>query len=160
MWKWGVTLTTFVAVVAMTGAFVQPAVGAPPAPRTVSQPIDLNTATMDQLQQLPGVGEATAKKIIAGRPYTSVDDLTKAGVPKSTIDKFRDQVIVGPTAKHAKPASGTTVRQPPQPGMVWVNTQTGVYHKEGSRWYGKKHEGKFMTPEDAQKAGYREAKHE
>src|SRR6476661_904723 len=42
-------------------------------------------------------------------------------------------------------------------GMVWVNTNTKVYHKDG-QFYGKTKEGKFMTEADAQKAGYRAAK--
>ena len=41
--------------------------------------------------------------------------------------------------------------------MVWVNTATKVYHKEG-QYYGKTKLGKFMTEADAQKAGYRAAK--
>ena len=59
--------------------------------------IDLNTATQQELENLPGVGEATAKKIIAGRPYSKVSDLEKAGVPKSTIDKIKSQVTVSKT---------------------------------------------------------------
>ena len=44
--------------------------------------LDLNKASEEELaDNLPGVGPATAKKIVAGRPYTSVDDLAKAGVP-------------------------------------------------------------------------------
>ena len=39
-------------------------------------------------------------------------------------------------------------------GLVWVNTSTHVYHKEGSLYGATKH-GKFMTEEDAKKAGYR-----
>ena len=40
---------------------------------------------------------------------------------------------------------------------VWVNLNTGIYHK-GGRWYGKTKEGKFMTEDEAKKAGYRHAK--
>lgn len=42
--------------------------------------------------------------------------------------------------------------------MVWVNLNTGVYHREGDRWYGKTKKGKFMSEADAQKAGFRPAK--
>lgn len=42
-------------------------------------------------------------------------------------------------------------------GKVWVNTETGVYHK-GGKWYGATKQGKFMTEPDAVKAGYRSAK--
>jgi hypothetical protein len=42
-------------------------------------------------------------------------------------------------------------------GKVWVNTDTGVYHKSG-RWYGATKQGKFMTEQEATRAGYRAAK--
>jgi hypothetical protein len=41
-------------------------------------------------------------------------------------------------------------------GKVWVNTESGVYHKSG-RWYGKTKTGKFMTESEAKAAGYKEA---
>jgi DNA uptake protein ComE-like DNA-binding protein len=56
--------------------------------------LDLNRASEKDLEALPGVGPATAQKIIAGRPYTSIDDLARAGVPKSTIDKIASHVYV------------------------------------------------------------------
>ncbi len=40
---------------------------------------------------------------------------------------------------------------------VWVNLDTGVYHK-GGRWYGKTKNGKFMTEDDAKKSNYKAAK--
>jgi hypothetical protein len=40
-------------------------------------------------------------------------------------------------------------------GMVWVNTETKVFHREGSRYYGKTKQGKYMTEDEALKAGYR-----
>jgi hypothetical protein len=41
-------------------------------------------------------------------------------------------------------------------GKVWVNTESGVYHKSG-RWYGKTKQGKFMTEAEAKAAGYKAA---
>jgi outer membrane biosynthesis protein TonB len=42
-------------------------------------------------------------------------------------------------------------------GQVWVNTETGVYHREGSRFYGTTRKGKYMTEQDAKQAGYKPA---
>src|ERR1051325_9795025 len=66
--------------------------------------VDINSASQADLEKLPGVGEATAKKIIAGRPYQTVGDLAKAGVPKNTIQKITPMVTVGPAAPAAKAA--------------------------------------------------------
>jgi competence protein ComEA len=61
--------------------------------------LNLNTASQKELQKLKGVSPATAKKIIAGRPYHSVDELSKAGVPGKTIEAIKPFVTVGPVAK-------------------------------------------------------------
>jgi hypothetical protein len=52
-------------------------------------------------------------------------------------------------------SSALPILTPANNGMVWVNTETGTYHKSGSRWYGKTKQGKYMTEADAQKAGYK-----
>jgi hypothetical protein len=44
-------------------------------------------------------------------------------------------------------------------GKVWVNLDSGIYHKSG-RWYGKTKNGKFMTADEAKKAGFKTAKRE
>ena len=58
-------------------------------PYVIMSKMDLNTATAEQLQTLPGVAEGYAKKIVAGRPYKTVDDVKAAGVPAATLEKFR-----------------------------------------------------------------------
>ena len=49
------------------------------------------------------MGEATATKIVAGRPYGSVDDLAKAGVSKGTIEKLRSGAMVSGASAAARP---------------------------------------------------------
>jgi hypothetical protein len=64
-------------------------------------------------------------------------------------------------AKHkAKAFPSGTVAPGGGPGMVWVNTETHVYHKEGSKWYGKTKQGKYLSEQDAIKEGDHAAKGE
>jgi hypothetical protein len=51
-------------------------------------------------------------------------------------------------------ASDSQIAAAKSGGMVWVNTDSGVYHK-GGRWYGKTKTGKFMSEADAKAAGYK-----
>ena len=85
-------------LVAATLALILAAVTAAEAQAPKAAKIDLNTATQEELEKLPGVGEATAKKIVAGRPYKSTADLAKAGVPKNTIEKITPLVTASGAA--------------------------------------------------------------
>lgn len=75
--------------------------------------VDLNTATERRIAELPGVGEVNARKIIAGRPYSTLTDLAAAGVPQAVIDKISTLVTVG-SAQPAKDRDSILVAVPPK----------------------------------------------
>jgi len=87
----------------------------------------------------------------------------------SMVGQGAAQVPAAKTAEHASPTAKTKAAEPTSAptaqeiadakakGMVWVNTATKVYHTEGPS-YGATKKGKFMTEDDAKKAGFHAAK--
>ena len=71
----------------------KPATDTPKAPaKTV--PLDINTASVDELKAIRGIGDANAKKIIDGRPYKRRNELvTKKIIPQETFDKIKNQIV-------------------------------------------------------------------
>jgi competence protein ComEA len=100
--RWIVILVVALGILGtgVTGAFAKEAKGL----------VDLNSASQKDLEGLKGVGAATAKKIIANRPYKSVDELSKAGLSGRKIGALKPFVTVGPAAAapkaETKPAKG------------------------------------------------------
>ena len=57
--------------------------------------LDLNTASLEELRMVPGINEATAKKIVESRPYARTDELiTKKVLSKTAYDSIKDHVAV------------------------------------------------------------------
>jgi competence protein ComEA len=84
--------------VAVALLFASPGVSwakeAPAKAAQKKQKLDVNTASEADLKELPGIGDAYAKKIVDGRPYKAKDELwEKKIIPKPTYAKIKDRII-------------------------------------------------------------------
>jgi competence protein ComEA len=85
------------------------------------KPVNINTATSEELQQVPGIGPATAEKILQMRKsyglFKSVDDLLSIrGIGKKRLDKMRKYLTVGkPAAASKTPPPKTQSKEPATP---------------------------------------------
>ncbi|MGA8142592.1 MAG: helix-hairpin-helix domain-containing protein [Candidatus Acidiferrales bacterium] len=103
----GLISITTAALLLFAGLTLAAAQKKPPA-----TPIDLNTATITQLEKLPGVGPSTAKSIIEFRnrsgPFQRVEDLLAIrGISKARLEKLRPYVTVSPSAGKQQPSGST-----------------------------------------------------
>jgi DNA uptake protein ComE-like DNA-binding protein len=95
-------LTYFLAVLAITTGLLvaqqppsQSGKGKPQTSTTkTADPVDINSASAEDLDKLPGIGKAYSAKIVANRPYKRKDELVnKKILPASVYAKIKDRII-------------------------------------------------------------------
>lgn len=114
----------------------------------------------------------------ATAPLVRAADTTPTPTPEASASPKKKHSKKSTTAANATPApspaasavpakAAKTVPTPQETqapgggaGQVWVNTETHVYHKEGSKWYGKTKHGKYLSEQEAIKEGDKAAKNE
>ena len=110
----------------------------------------------------PARGQETKSQLTAAVPDQEKDKEKnkeqKAKEPGAAEAKSSAQGGKATGTATSSTAASRPAQTPPAKGMVWVNLDSGIYHKEGSRWYGQTKSGKFMTEADAKKAGYKPSK--
>jgi competence protein ComEA len=79
--------------------------------------IDLNSATDEELRELPGVGEAYSHRIIEGRPYRTFADLSKAGLPAATVARLEPMAVINPLPAAVDVNHATTQQLQTLPGI-------------------------------------------
>lgn len=83
------------------------------AKKAPDSPVNVNTATQEQIESLPGVGKRLAAKIVANRPYASPSDLSKAGLSQKNIEKIAPMLTFEGAGSAAAPSTGAAPSQAP-----------------------------------------------
>lgn len=116
-----------------------PGVSLPASPRPQASQSGDRTNAADSAKTKKSSNDASGKSSTTNTTQKS----NASAQPGDTVNK-----LATPVAAQQSPSANTS-------GMVWVNTESGVYHQPGSRYYGKTKQGKYMSEADAIKAGYR-----
>ncbi len=97
-----------------------------------------------------------AGKAVRSRRMKTTEPGTPTSGSASRAQSGESNPIVPPPVRNA---SSREVSSAKATGKVWVNTDSGIYHK-GGQWYGATKQGRFMTEQEAVRAGYKPAKNE
>jgi comEA protein len=114
---------TFLRMLLLLAAFGALTMSLPAKKKPPAAPINLNTASSEELQQVPGIGPVTAEKILQMRKsygaFKSVDDLSAIrGIGPKRLEKMRKYLTVGKATPTAKPANAPKPVAPPKPSTA------------------------------------------
>lgn len=116
---------------------------------------------------LPRLAVPTAEPVVIQSKVSSLPPLPSAvQSPSTNLPPSEPPVQVAQPQATPNLAQSFPVQGAPQPqsapvapagGMVWVNDESKIFHRSGSRWYGKTRDGHYLSESAALSAGYREA---
>ncbi|HZR06862.1 MAG TPA: hypothetical protein VFA61_13630 [Candidatus Udaeobacter sp.] len=125
---------------------------------------ETGTAASTATSPSPAASPAAGPKAKRTRKKAAAATSPSASPAKFSLGdlfKPKSSAAASPAAATAPVRSTESASNPPAPGgghgLVWVNTESHVYHREGSRFYGTTKKGKYMTEADAIKEGDRAA---
>jgi comEA protein len=110
-------------ILLLLAAFCALAASLPAKKKPPAAPVNLNTATSEELQLVPGIGPVTAEKILQMRKsygaFKSVDDLSAIrGIGPKRLEKMRKYLTVGKATSAAKPANVPKPAIPAKPSTT------------------------------------------
>ena len=141
------TMTWLAALCLLFSLFVPSALAKPQADTSTQQTTPPTTTKTTKKKSSKSKKDQAPSDQAAASAGTTDSSTTPTSTKKSSSHK---------TAS-AGSASVSEIAAAKAKGEVWVNLDTGIYHK-GGRWYGKTKNGKFMTQQEAKAAGYKESK--
>jgi hypothetical protein len=117
---------------------------------------DTTPSPTPEASATPAKKHSKKTKAAAASTATPAETANSAATPAATPAATASL----PAKKHQAPRPQAAQAPGGGNGQVWVNTETHVFHKEGSKWYGKTKQGKYMSEADAVKEGDKPAKNE
>jgi hypothetical protein len=139
------SLITLIVITALAAAPMVRAADSTPTP-SPSPEASASPAKKKHSKKAKAAATEAATPAAASNPAATPAEAPAASAPTSK--------------KHKPPGPQATQAAGGGNGQVWVNTETHVYHKEGSKWYGRTKHGKYMSEADATKEGDKAAKNE
>jgi hypothetical protein len=113
--------------------------------------------TEDATKVVTKKAKKAAKSSADAAPANTAAATEKIQTKDAETTKAASNAVKKTSPAPAKSVSDSEIAAAKADGKVWVNTDTGVYHK-GGKWFGATKQGRFMTEQDAKAAGYRASK--